>query len=238
MKMLIRGGRVIDPSRGLDKILDIFVKGGKIKDIAANIAMTDPSCTVIDATGKIVAPGLLDIHVHLREPGHEYKETILSGCEAAVAGGFTSIASMANTNPANDNHSVTEFIIRKAEAAGIANVFPVAALSIGLEGKLMTEFADLKEAGAAALSDDGKPVKSASFMRKALEYAASLDLPVISHCEDTTLSAGGQINEGIVSTALGLQGIPSAAEEIMVARDIALAEYCRAPVHIAHVSAA
>ena len=186
----------------------------------------------------IVAPGLIDMHVHLREPGLEYKETIASGSAAAVAGGFTSIACMPNTEPVNDNRSITEFIRRKAAEANLANVYPIGAISIGSEGRQLTEFWDLKEAGILALSDDGKPVMDAALMRRALEYASSLDLPVIQHCEDKNLSAGGLMNEGYYATILGLPGIPAIAEDVMVARDILIAEYTRTRIHIAHVSTA
>jgi len=178
------------------------------------------------------------MHTHLREPGFEYKETIHSGCDAAVAGGFTSIACMPNTSPVNDNRSITEFIKRKAAEAGLAHVYPIASISRKSEGAVLAEFQDLKDAGAIGFSDDGKPVMNSALMRRALEYAGSLGLPVISHCEDACLSAEGAMNEGFVSTELGLAGIPSVAEDVMVARDILLAEYTRTAVHIAHVSSA
>jgi dihydroorotase len=184
----------------------------------------------------IIAPGLIDMHTHLREPGLEYKETIASGSAAAVAGGFTSIACMPNTQPVNDNRSITEFIRRKALEANGVNVYPIGAISAGSEGKQMTEFWDLKEAGVVALSDDGNPVMDAALMRRALEYAHSLDLPVIQHCEDKNLSMGGLMNEGYQATILGLPGIPAIAEEVMVARDILIAEYTGTCIHFAHVS--
>ena len=193
---------------------------------------------VVNLTDMIVVPGLIDMHVHLREPGLEYKETIATGSAAAVAGGFTSIACMPNTEPVNDNRSITEFIRRKASEANLANVYPIGAISVGSEGKQMTEFWDLKEAGVIALSDDGKPVMDAALMRHAMEYAGSLDLPVIQHCEDINLSAGGLMNEGYWSTMMGLPGIPSIAEETMVGRDILIAEYTQTRIHIAHVSTA
>ena len=193
---------------------------------------------VLDLRGKIVVPGLIDMHTHLREPGFEYRETIASGSEAAVAGGFTSVACMPNTNPVNDNRSVTEFIRRKAAECGLANVYPIAAISLKSEGALLTEFWDLKDAGAIGFSDDGKPVMNAALMRRALEYASSLDMPVIAHCEDRNLSAGGMMHEGFVSTEIGLPGIPGIAEEVMVARDLLLAEFTGAHLHIAHVSTA
>jgi len=186
----------------------------------------------------VVVPGLIDMHTHLREPGFEYRETIRTGSEAASFGGFTSVACMPNTMPANDNRSVTEYIVRKAAACNIVNVYPIASITMGSEGNVMTEFRDLRDAGAVAFSDDGKPVNNSALMRRALEYASSLGLPIISHCEDLSLSAGGSMNEGFVSTELGLQGIPAIAEEAFIARDIIIAEYTGALLHIAHVSTA
>ncbi|KAF0156665.1 MAG: dihydroorotase [Syntrophaceae bacterium] len=237
MKLLLKGARVIDPSQKIDARMDVLIEEGKIG--ACGTAITaSPDVKVIDLTGMIVAPGLIDMHVHLREPGLEYKETIASGSAAAVAGGFTSIACMPNTEPVNDNRSITEFIRRKAAEANLANVYPIGAISIGSEGRQLTEFWDLKEAGIIALSDDGKPVMDAALLRRALEYASSLDLPVIQHCEDKNLSAGGLMNEGYYATILGLPGIPAIAEDVMVARDILIAEYTRTRIHIAHVSTA
>jgi dihydroorotase len=235
MKLLLKGARVIDPAQKIDDRLDVFIEDGKIACCKSDIK-AGSDVKVIDLTGMIVAPGLVDMHVHLREPGLEYKETIATGCAAAVAGGFTSIACMPNTQPVNDNRSITEFIRRKASEAGLANVYPIGAISIGSEGKQLTEFWDLQEAGIMALSDDGKPVMDSALMRRALEYAHSLGLPVIQHCEDKNLSAGGLMNEGYFSTILGLPGIPAIAEDIMVGRDILIAEYTRTGIHIAHVS--
>ena len=237
MKLLLKGARVIDPSQKMDARMDILIEEGKIAGCSSNIKASQ-DVSVVDLTGMIVAPGLIDMHVHLREPGLEYKETIASGSAAAVAGGFTSIACMPNTEPVNDNRSITEFIRRKAAEANLANVYPIGAISIGSEGRQLTEFWDLKEAGILALSDDGKPVMDAALMRRALEYASSLDLPVIQHCEDKNLSAGGLMNEGYYATILGLPGIPAIAEDVMVARDILIAEYTRTRIHIAHVSTA
>jgi dihydroorotase len=237
MNLLLKGARLIDPAQKIDARMDVLIEEGKIADCKPAIK-AGSDVKVIDLTGMIVAPGLIDMHVHLREPGQEYKETIASGSAAAVAGGFTSIACMPNTDPVNDNRSITEFIRRKAAQANLANVYPIGAISIGSEGKQLTEFWDLQEAGILALSDDGKPVMDAALMRRALEYASSLNLPVIQHCEDKNLSAGGLMNEGYYATILGLPGIPAIAEDVMVARDILIAEYTRTQIHIAHVSTA
>jgi len=237
MKLLLKGARVIDPAQKIDVRMDVLVEDGKIAGCGSTIKAS-PSIKVIELAVMIIAPGLIDMHTHLREPGLEYKETIASGSAAAVAGGFTSIACMPNTAPVNDNRSITEFIRRKAAEAGLANVYPIGAISVGSEGRQLTEFWDLKEAGIVALSDDGKPVMDAALMRRALEYAHSLDLPVIQHCEDKNLSAGGLMNEGYYATILGLPGIPAIAEDVMVARDILIAEYTRTRIHIAHISTA
>ena len=243
MKLLLTGARVIDPSQKMDAVADILLENGKITQIAPKLAKTQNfkdqgKVKTIDLPGMIITPGLIDMHVHLREPGFEYKETIASGCAAAVAGGFTSVACMPNSSPINDNRSITEFIKRKASEAALTNVYPIGAISKDSAGSQLTEFWDLKEAGIIALSDDGKPVMDAALMRRALEYASSLGLPVISHCEDINLSGGGLMNEGYYSTILGLRGIPSIAEEVMVARDILIAEFTKTSVHIAHVSTA
>ncbi len=243
MKMLLTGARVIDPGQKIDEIMDIMLADGKIcqtgVDLLRSAKSKDAAKTkVIDLSGMVLTPGLIDMHTHLREPGQEYKETVASGSQAAVAGGFTSIACMPNTDPINDNRSITEFIKRKSLEASMANVYPIGAISKDSAGVKLAEFWDMKEAGIIALSDDGKPVMNAALMRHAMEYAWSLDLPVISHCEDTNLSTGGQMNEGYYSTILGLRGIPSIAEEAMIARDILIAEFTNAAVHIAHVSTA
>ncbi|HNV57737.1 MAG TPA: dihydroorotase [Smithellaceae bacterium] len=235
MKLLLKGARVIDPARNLDAPMDVLVEDGKIAGCRPGIK-APPGANVLDLAGMIVAPGLIDMHTHLREPGYEYRETVASGAAAAVAGGFTSIACMPNTRPVNDNRSVTEFILRKAAEANLANIYPIGAISMNSDGKQMTEFWDLREAGIVALSDDGNPVMDAALMRRAMEYADSLNLPVIQHCEDKNLSAGGLMNEGYPSTLLGLPGIPAIAEEIMVARDILIAEYTGTRIHFAHVS--
>ena len=242
MKLLLKGGRVIDPSQHIDTVTDILIEDGKIsliqKDISLPEADSGGDFRIFDLKDRIVTPGLIDMHTHLREPGFEYKETIRTGSEAAVAGGFTSIACMANTDPVNDNRSVTEYILKQARLAAMAQVYPIAAISKGLDGKVLTEFGDLKDAGAVAFSDDGNPVTDSGLMRHALEYAYSFDMPVISHCEDTSLSSGGLMNEGFISTQLGLPGIPGIAEDIMVIRDIRLAGFTRTRIHIAHVSTA
>lgn len=241
MKLLLKGGRVIDPSQNIDEHLDILINNGKIIHIGKDIPGSrddDPALEVIAVTDMLVVPGLIDMHTHLREPGYEYKETIRTGSEAAVAGGFTSIACMPNTNPVNDNRSVTEFILKQVRCANMARVYPVAAISKGSKGEALSEFGDLHEAGAVAFSDDGRPVMNSRLMRSALEYACSLGIPVISHCEDLHLSEGGLMNESSVSTELGLDGIPAIAEDIMVKRDIAIAAYTNTAVHIAHVSTA
>jgi dihydroorotase len=237
MLMLIKGGRVIDPGN-LDGIMDILISNGKIAEIKKAGWQTDeyPELRIIDASGKIVTPGLIDMHVHLREPGHEYKETIETGCLAAAFGGFTAVCTMPNTNPVNDCRQVTEYILQKAQSADTVRVYPVAAISPGLKGDGLCEYGELKVAGAVALSDDGNPVMNSQLMRRALEYAKGFDLPLISHCEDLDLAAGGAMNEGAIATRMGLAGIPNASESIMVMRDIALCELTGAPIHIAHVS--
>ena len=237
MLTVIKGGRVIDPGN-LDDILDIVIEDGNIVEIKqdAFAGNENKESKVIDASGKIVAPGLIDMHVHLRDPGYEYKETIETGGRAAAYGGFTAICCMPNTNPVNDCRQVTEYIIKKAVKAGTVRVYPVAAISKGLKGDSLCEYGELKEVGAIAVSDDGNPVMNSQLMRKALEYSSGFNLPVISHCEDLDLVSGGAMNEGAVATKMGLSGIPNAAESIMVLRDIALCELTRIPVHIAHVS--
>ena len=238
MKLLIKGGRILDPTQRIDEISDILIENGKIVQIGKDQAGSSENLMILEVQGFLVVPGLIDMHTHLREPGFEYKETIRSGSLAAVAGGFTSIACMPNTDPVNDNRSTTEFILHQAALAGFARVFPVACISKGSEGKVLAEFGDLKDAGAVAFSDDGKPVENSRLMRSACEYAASFQMPVISHCEDISLSKDGAMNESVISTQLGLRGIPNIAEDIMVARDIEIAGYTGTSVHIAHVSTA
>jgi len=236
MRILIKGGHVIDPGR-VNGLADVLIEHGKIVAVGQNLGVAS-HLTVIDATEKLVLPGFVDLHVHLREPGFEYKETIATGTAAAVAGGFTSVCCMPNTTPVNDNQSITEFILDQARTAGNAHVFPVGAITKGSEGKELAEIGDLRRAGCVAISDDGQPVMSSQVMRRAMEYALAFDLPVIDHCEDLHLSEDGCMNEGIVSTQLGLPGIPAAAEEIMVARNLALAELTGAHLHLAHLSTA
>jgi dihydroorotase len=244
MRMIIKCGQVVDPknfdSAGLKTPMDIIIKEGRIVDIKEPKENQNHESTdfdrVIDARGKIVTPGLIDMHVHLREPGHEYKETIASGCLAAAHGGFTAICCMPNTSPVNDNSQITQYIKKQAEIADLVHVYPIGAISPGLKGKGLNEFGDLKRAGVVAVSDDGNPVTDSMLMRRALEYAKGFGLLVISHCEDISLAAGGAMNEGYVATKMGLSGIPNAAESTMVMRDIALSELTSAKVHIAHVS--
>jgi len=237
MLTIIKGGRVIDPGN-LDDILDITIEDGNIveikQDALAGAEIKD--IEIIDASGKIVAPGLIDMHVHLRDPGYEYKETIETGSRAAAFGGFTAICCMPNTNPVNDCRQVTEYIVKEALRADIVRVYPVAAISKGLKGGRLCEYGELKDAGAVAVSDDGNPVMNSQLMRRALEYSSGFNLPVISHCENLDLVSDGAMNEGTVATKMGLSGIPNAAESIMVLRDIALCELTGVPVHIAHVS--
>jgi len=235
MSLLIKNGRIVDPGTGTDKTADVLVEKGKVTKISKNISNKDVKKT-IDASGCIVSPGFIDMHVHLREPGQENKETIESGMRAAAKGGFTSIACMPNTVPVNDNRSVTEYIIARSHEAGTVNVFPVAAISRGLEGVDITEMADLKEGGAKGFSDDGRCVMSADLIRKALEYTQMLNVPVIEHPEDHSISGEGQVNEGYISYKYGLRGILSAAEEVIVARDIILQARIGSMLHLTHIS--
>ncbi len=238
---IFRNGRVLDPSREFDRVADVLVLDGRIAEVNAGLDLgSDISARVraIDASGKWIVPGLIDMHVHLREPGEEYKETIASGTAAAVAGGFTGVACMPNTHPVNDCAAITQFILERAKYHGSCRVFPVAAISRNLEGNNLAEYGELRDAGAVAVSDDGRPVTNALLMRRALEYAQTFDLLVIAHSEDPSLSGGGLMNEGEVSTRLGLRGIPNAAEEVMIARDLLLAELTGGRLHIAHVSTA
>jgi dihydroorotase len=236
-RILISGGRVIDPETGIDGVASIVIEDGKIASIDNPEAQRpDREAEIIDASGKIVTPGLIDMHVHLREPGHEYKETIETGCRAAAHGGFTAVCCMPNTEPVNDNQSVTDYILRKAMKDAAVRVHPIGAISRGLRGKSLADFGELKAAGAVAVSDDGNPVMNAELMRRALEYAKGFGLLVVVHCEDRNLAANGVMNEGLTATRLGLRAMPSAEESVMVGRDIALCELTGARLHIAHVS--
>lgn len=234
MRLLIKNGRVVDPSTKTDETLDILIDKKKIADIKAKIS--DKDARIIDASRLVITPGLIDMHTHLREPGQEHKETILTGSLAAARGGFTTIACMPNTSPVNDSRGVTEFILGEAKKNASVNILPVAAVTLGLEGQELTDMADLRDAGAVAFSDDGVPVANSQIMRRALEYSRLLECIIIDHCEDKNLSGQGVMHEGYHSLLFGLAGIPSSSEETMVARDIILAQKAQAPVHIAHVS--
>ena len=235
MNLLIKNGRVIDPSQGIDDTLDVVVENGLVKEIGKGLK-APAGAETIDAAGNYVVPGLVDMHVHLRDPGLEYKEDIVSGTRAAAAGGFTSVACMPNTKPVIDNKAVASYIIAKSRAEGFANVFPIGSITYGSNGERLAEMGELKESGCVAVSDDGRPVVNAELMRRALEYARGMGILVISHAEDLSLVGEGVMNEGFTSTELGLKGIPSVAEDIATARDVMLAEYTRSPLHIAHVS--
>lgn len=234
-RLLIRNGRVVDPTQGLDQGMDILVEDGIVAAIGERLE-APARVKTIDAAGLVVAPGFIDLHTHLREPGLEHKETIESGSRAAVAGGFTAICCMADTEPTNDDPSVTTFIRERAEQTGLARIYPVGALSKGLEGQEMAEFGKMAKAGAVAVSDDPRPVGNALLLRRALEYARSFDLPVAVHEEDLDLSDGGSMHEGAVSTRIGLRGMPTSAEEVMVARDVLLAELTGGRLHLCHLS--
>lgn len=234
MKILIKGGHVIDWKTKINAKMDILIEDGKIAEMGEDLELLNGD--VIYAEGKFVLPGLVDAHCHLRDPGYEYKEDIESGTRSAAMGGFTSIACMPNTNPVIDSEPLVKYIINKAKQDGVVNVYPIGAITKGLKGEELSEIGELKFAGAVAISDDGRPVQNPSIMKKALEYASMFDITVISHCEDLHLADQGVMNEGLQSTLMGLKGIPSAAEELMVAREVILSEYTNVPVHIAHVS--
>lgn len=236
MSTLIKGGRVVDPSAGRDGTFDILIDGDRIVRVGPDLPANGAHVIEIPK-GCLVVPGLIDIHVHLREPGQEHKETIASGTASAVAGGFTAVACMPNTEPINDHAGITQFILKKAAEAGLARVYPIGAVSLGSRGEQLAELGEQKAAGCIAFSDDGRPVATALLMRRALEYARMIGAPIIDHCEDPTLKGDGVAHEGYYASALGLRGIPGAAESLMVERDISLAELTGAHIHIAHMSA-
>ncbi|HLR05396.1 MAG TPA: dihydroorotase [Pyrinomonadaceae bacterium] len=236
MRLLIANGYVIDPAQGINTGKSVFIEDGRVVGLLSHSDDVPEGCEVIDAVGLIVAPGFIDMHTHLREPGHEYKETIASGAASAVAGGFATVCAMPNTDPVNDSAAVTRFIIEQAENARLANVFPIGALTKNSAGTELAEMGEMKDAGIVAVSDDGRSVPSPGMMRRAMEYARGFDLPVIDHCEDKSLARGGVMHEGHWSLVLGLRGMPAAAEEVDALRDCALAEVTGARLHLAHVS--
>ena len=236
MRLLIANGYVIDPAQGINTGKSVFIEDGRVVGLLSHSDDVPEGCEVIDAVGLIVAPGFIDMHTHLREPGHEYKETIASGAASAVAGGFATVCAMPNTDPVNDSAAVTRFIIEQAENARLANVFPIGALTKNSAGTELAEMGEMKDAGIVAVSDDGRSVPSPGMMRRAMEYARGFDLPVIDHCEDKSLARGGVMHEGHWSLVLGLRGMPAAAEEVDALRDCALAELTGARLHLAHVS--
>jgi dihydroorotase len=233
-KLVIKNGRVVDPSQDLDRVCDLAIEHGVIQQIGDAIPAT--GAEQFDASGLIVAPGFIDMHVHLREPGFEHAETIETGSRAAAAGGFTSICCMPNTDPVNDKPTVTSYIIERARRCATVNVYPIGAITKNSAGEQLSAIASMKQAGIVAISDDGKPVMNARVLRRAMEFAHALDIPLIEHCEDLDLSAGGDMHEGLQSTRLGLRGIPRSSEDVMVARDLILAEATQARYHVAHIS--
>lgn len=235
--VLLRGGRVIDPARGHDAIADVLLVGGHVQDVGQGLGTPD-GAIVRDVTGQLVLPGLVDLHVHLREPGQEHKETIATGARAAAAGGFTAICAMPNTDPPIDDPAAVGFVLGQGLRAQAARVYPVGCISVGQKGERLAEIGEMVEAGAVAITDDGRPVESAGLFRLALEYARSFDIPVADHCEDRSLSRGGSMNEGLASSRMGLTGIPNAAEDVIIARDLVLAELTGGRLHIQHVSTA
>ena len=234
---LLKGGRVVDPANGRDGVFDVLIDGDRIARVGRDIPVESGTAVVDIPGGFVIVPGLIDMHVHLREPGQEHKETVATGAAAAVAGGFTAVACMPNTSPVNDNAGVTEYILKKAADANLARVYPIGAVSRGQKGEELADIAELKQAGCVAVTDDGHPVSTALLMRRALEYTSMFDMPVIEHCEEQTLKGEGVAHDGFQASALGLRGIPSAAESIMALRDIQLAELTSGIVHVAHMSA-
>lgn len=239
MDLCLRGGRVIDPSRNFDSEADVLLRDGRVAEIGAGLAGGLSSGTrILDARGLWVTPGFIDLHTHLREPGQEYKEDIATGTRAAAAGGFTAVCAMPNTVPPNDCRAVTDLIVQRAKAAGVVRVYPIGAVTKGQKGEELAEMGEMKDAGIVAVSDDGRPVMNAELLRRAMEYARTFGLPLIQHCEDLTMSQGGAMNEGAVSTRAGIRAQPAAAESSMVARDVEICALTGARYHVAHVSAA
>jgi dihydroorotase len=236
MRLVLKGGRVIDPSQGLDEPLDVLIEDGHVQKLGNRLDARGGQ--TIDVRGRVVCPGFIDLHTHLREPGREDKETIATGTRAAAAGGFTAVCAMPNTDPVNDRAGITRAILDRARADGVVRVHPIGAITRGSQGEELAEYGDLREAGCVAVSDDGRPVQSARVMRRALEYARAFDLTVIDHCEEPSLAQGAAMNEGTVATLLGLRGAPAVGEAVVVERDVLLAELVGSKVHIAHVSAA
>src|SRR5213592_1805652 len=236
-KCLLKGGRLVDPANGRDGTFDVLIDGGRIAKVGRDLPV-DAGVAVVDIpSGLVICPGLIDMHVHLREPGQEHRETVATGTAAAVAGGFTAVACMPNTTPVNDNAGVTEYMLKKAAEANLARVYPIGAVSRGQQGEQLADIAELRAAGCVAITDDGRPVATAMLMRRALEYTGMFGMPVIEHCEEQTLKGDGVAHEGFHASALGLRGIPGEAESIMALRDISLAGLTRGAVHIAHMSA-
>jgi dihydroorotase len=236
--LILRAGRVLDPSTGLDSVADVVIENGRVLRVGPGAAegLSGESVRVVDCTGKWVMPGFVDLHAHFREPGQEYKEDISSGLRAAAAGGFTTVCAMPNTRPVNDNRAITEMMVARAKSCDSVRLLPIGAITVGQNGKELAEMADMREAGAVGVSDDGRCVMNAAIMRRALEYARTFDLVVIQHCEDHDMTEGAQMHEGVISTRLGLRGWPREAEDIIVARDLILAEMTGARYHVAHIS--
>ncbi len=233
--LLLRGGTIVDPSQGIERVGDVLLRDGRVAECGGSIGTPD-GAEIVDCTGLVVAPGMIDVHVHLREPGREDVETVATGAHSAAAGGFTAVCAMPNTKPVTDNQATVGFVKRQGEAAGLARVYPYGAISVAQKGETLAEFGEMVGAGAVAFSDDGKPVESAQLMRTALEYARAFNVPIAEHCEDMTLARGGSMNEGLMSARLGLKGIPAEAEEIYVIRDILLAKRTGGHIHMCHLS--